>query len=177
MAVFIFLSFLVELEQRLGFYDCHLVRVRVESMQVQLISSCLEVDIAKRLKSADSGLWKSNKDAAMLCETLKIDKALAVEIRTHLLDLKISHVAQLLADGALVVLAAPELELLDKATLGKRLSGKADQFGETLLACKNTDDMRAAGGPDSGFVLLGFQMTLCVNVKQLRMQRPLKKSK
>lgn len=61
-------------------------------MDVQLTSSCLEVNIAKRLQPSDFQLRELDEHAAVPCEAVEVDIALPIQIRTHLLDLKIGHV-------------------------------------------------------------------------------------
>ena len=68
---------------------------------------------------------------------------------------------------------ASELEALYESFFGEHLSWYGNQFGKAGVACKDTDEVGAAGGPDEGFVLVGPQMTPGVNVEKLRVQRSL----
>ena len=46
----------MEVEDGLGFYDCYLVGVGVECVDVQFVQSGLEINIAERFKSAGGQL-------------------------------------------------------------------------------------------------------------------------
>ena len=81
-----------EVEQRLRLYHRHLVRVSSKSMDMKLAASGLEVNITERLKSSDFQLRILHKHTSILRKSFEVFVALLVQIRTHLLDLKIRHV-------------------------------------------------------------------------------------
>lgn len=147
-----------------------------ESVDVQLGSSCLEIDIAERLKPADFLLGEFNKDAAVLGESLDVGMALAIEIATHLLDLEIGHIAHALAQRALMTSRASELKSLDQPAMREHLARRAYDFRKTGVAGKNAYDMRAACDPDDSFVFFCLQLPLRVYLKKLRVQGPLEKA-
>lgn len=138
----------MHIEQGLGFYDCYLVGIRVERVNMQFVPSCLEIDIAERLKAADGKLGEFYKYAAIACEFFKVVMALTIEIRTHLLDLKISHIAETLGESAFVISLAGESESFNQASTGQRLSRGADELRKTKVVGKYADHVRTAGGPN-----------------------------
>ena len=84
-------------------------------MDVQFSSSRFEVNIAKRLQTSGLQLRELDKDAAVPREAVEVDIALPIQIRDLLLDLKIRHIIQALAQGALVRAWAAELKPLNQA--------------------------------------------------------------
>jgi len=145
-------------------------------VDVQLVSSCLEIDIAERLKPAYFLLREFNEDAAVSCEALQIGMALPIQIGTHLLDLEIGHIADTLAQGALMAARAAELEPFDQSPVREHLARCAYHFGQAGVADKNTHDMSAACDPDNGFVFLSLQLPLRIDLEEFRMQGSLKKA-
>ena len=145
-------------------------------MDVQLVAPGLEIHIAERLKLADFQLGELNEHPAVLCESLEVRMALTIQIRTHLLNLEIRHVADALAQRALMAARPSELEALDKTSMREHLPGRADNLGQTGVAHKNTDDMGAACDPDNGFVFFSLQLPLRIDLEKLRVQGSLKKA-
>jgi len=66
-------------------------------MDVQLASPGLKIDVAERLEIADLQIREFYKHTPVACEPLKVNVALSIEVRAHLLDLEIGHVADALA--------------------------------------------------------------------------------
>ena len=126
----------MEIEERLGLYDCDLVGVGVEGVDVQFTFSSFKIDIGERLQPADGLIREFHEYAAIAGEPLKVGMALAVQIRAHLLDLKIGHIAHAPAERAFVIALAAELEPLDKAALREHLVGRVDEFGEAHILRK-----------------------------------------
>jgi len=143
---------------------------------MQLGAPGLEIDIAERLKSAGLLLGELNEHAAISRETLEVGMALSIEIGTHLLDLEIGHVADALAQGALMAPRPAELEALDQPSVREHLARCAYHFGQAGVAHKNTHDMSAACDPDNGFVFLSLQLPLRIDLEEFRMQGSLKKA-
>lgn len=69
---------LLKIEQGLGLNHCYLFGISCKSVDVQLTSSCLKVDITKRLQTTDFKLGELDKDAAVPREAVKVDIALPV---------------------------------------------------------------------------------------------------
>jgi hypothetical protein len=163
----------VEIKQRLRFDYCYLIRVRVERMNMELAFAGFKIYVTERLKSADGLIRKFHEHAAIACEPFKVGMALPVEIRTHLFDLEISHVAHAPAEGALVAPLASELESFDKASLRQGLVGRVDQFCQAHILREDACDVRTVGDPDNGLILFRLDLTARVNGEKLRMQRSL----
>ena len=170
------IPFLLKVEQGLGLNHRHLLRIGRERVDVQLLLSCLEVDIAERLQAAGFQRWEFDKHAAIAGEPLKVDMALPIQIRTHPLDLKVGHIIYPPAQGALVRPWAAELEALNQTSLRQRLTRRAYNLAEAHIARKHTDNVGAARNPDKRLVLFGFQLPLGVNLEKLRMQGPLEET-
>ena len=102
--------------------------------------------------------------------------ALAIQIGTHFLDLKIGHVAYAPAQGAFVGPRAAELESLNQASMRKQLAGRAYHLTETRILGKHANDVGAAGNPNKSFVLVSLQLPFGINLEKLWMQRSLKKA-
>ena len=83
----------MNLEKRLGFDNGYLVGIGMEGVNVQFVPSCLKVDVAERLEAGDGQRGELYKDASIACKAFEVDVALAIQICTHFLDLKIGHVA------------------------------------------------------------------------------------
>ncbi len=145
-------------------------------MDVQFGSSCLEVNIAERLQPADFQFRKFYKQAAIPRKSLEVGVALQIQIRTHLIDLKICHITYPAAQGAFVTARASELETLNQTSMRKHLAGRAYNFTEACIIGKNTDNMSAARNPDNRLVFFGPQVPAGINLEKLRMQRSLKKT-
>jgi hypothetical protein len=145
-------------------------------MDVEFGLSGLEIEVAEGLEAADLEFREFHEDAAITREAFEVEMALLIEVGTHLLDLEIGHIADTLAQGAFVRAWAAELETLDKAPLRQELAGGADDLGEAYVARIHGDDMGTACDPDYGFVLVGLELTLCVNLEQLRMDRSLEEA-
>ena len=145
-------------------------------MDVQFGASCLEINIAEGLQPADFQFREFYKQAAIPCETLEVIVALQIQIRTHLLDLEISHVTYPAAQGAFMTAWASELETLNQASMRKHLAGRAYNFTEAGIIGKNTDNVSASCNPDNRLIFLGPQVPAGINLEKLRMQRSLKKA-
>ena len=83
-------------------------------MEMQFALSGLEVNIAKRLQLANLQFGEVYEHTSISRETLQVAVALAVQIRTHLLDLKISHIIYPSAQCAFVGTRTPELKTLNQ---------------------------------------------------------------
>ena len=86
-----------KIKQRLRFYHCHLVRISGECMNMKLVSPGLEINITEWLKSTDFQLRILDKYTSIPRKAFEVFVALLVQIRTHLLDLKIRHVTNFAA--------------------------------------------------------------------------------
>ena len=125
-------------------------------MDVEFAASGLEINVAERLQIIDFQIREFNKHAAISSEPLKVDMALAIQIGTHLLDLKIGHIAYPPAQGAFVGPWAAELETLNQTSMWKQLAGRAYHLTETRIIGKHADNVGAAGNPDKGLVLVSL---------------------
>ena len=125
-------------------------------MDVQFAASGLEINVAERLQIIDFQIREFNKHAAISSEPLKVDMALAIQIGTHLLDLKIGHVAKASAYSALVVSSSFEAEAFNEAFFWQQLAGRAYHLAETRIIGKHANNVGAAGNPDKGLVLVSF---------------------
>ena len=170
------LTILLKIEQGLGLNHCYLFRISCESMDVQLTSSRFEVNIAKRLQTSDFQLRVLDKNTAVPREAVEVDIALPIQIRTHLLDLKIRHITQTLAQSAFVRAGAAELKTLNQAARGEHLAGCTNYLSHTRICRKDADNMSAAGNPDNRLIFGGSQSPTGINLEKLRMQRSLKKT-
>jgi len=168
---------LVHIEQGLSFYDCHLVGICVERVNVQFIPSCLKIDIAERLKAADSKLGEFYEYAAIAGKFFKVIMALTIEIRTHLLDLEISHIAKTLGECAFVISLSGKSESFNQASAGQRLSRGADEFRKTKVVGENAYYVRTARGPNKRFIFVGLYSAFFIDTEEFRMKRPLVKRK
>lgn len=139
---------LLKIEERLRFNHRNLVGVSGESVNVKLAASCLKVDITEGLEAADFETGKLDKYAATPCEAFKVGVALPIEVRTHLLDLKISHITYSTTEGAFVRARTVELEALNKPSFGQHLGRNAYDLAETDAVGKYADNVGAAGYPD-----------------------------
>lgn len=167
----------MQVKQRLCLDNRHLIRKRMKRMDVQFVTTCFKVNIAKRLQPASCVLRKCDKHPPIPREPLQIRMALAVQVGAHLFNLKIGHVVQTPAQGAFVGPLSPELESLDQTTFGQQHAVGADQFRQAHIAGKHADHVRASRGPQHHFVMFGFEMSATENREQFRMQRPLKQRK
>jgi hypothetical protein len=140
---------------------------------MQLITPCLEINITERLKAANGELGEFYEYAAVASEPFKVNVALTIEIGTHLLDLKISHITEAAGKSALVIALAGKPESFNQAATRQKLSGSADEFGKTKVICENTHYVRTASGPNKRFILVRLYGTLLINIEKLRMKRPL----
>ena len=123
-------------KKRLRLYYGYLFRIGVERVNVQFRFACLKIYIAERLKPADRLIRKSHKDAPIAGKFLKIDVALPIKIRAHFFDLKICHVAKILAQRAFVAALTAELESFKKASLRQHLVGRIYQFRQAQILCE-----------------------------------------
>jgi len=147
---------LLEIEQRLRFNHRYLVRVGGKRVYMQLASSYLKVNIAKRLQSIDFQPGEFDKHAAVVCEALKVGVTLPIQIGTHLLDLKIGHITYPSAQSAFVRPWAAELKTLNQSSVRQHLPGSAYNLAEANIPCKDTGNMSAPGNPDKRLVFVGF---------------------
>ena len=143
---------------------------------MQFGPSGFEVNEAERLQPADLQLRKFYEHAAIASEALKVVVALQIQIRAHLLDLEIGHIAYAAAQGAFVAARPAELETLNQTPMRKHLPGRADNLAQAGIVGENTDDMGASGNPDNRLVFLGFETPVGINLEKLRMQRSLEKA-
>jgi len=167
---------LLKIEQGLCFNHRYLVGIGGEGVDMQFASSCLEVNVAERLESGDFEVWEFDKHASISCEPLEVDMALSIHICAHFLDLKIGHITYASAQSAFMGAWASELESFNQALMRQQLVWCAYNLTEADAAGKDAGHMGAAGNPDSSFVFLGFWFSLGVDLKELRMQRSLKKT-
>jgi len=143
-------------------------------MDVKFGPSCLEVNIAERLKPVYLKLRKLNENAPIPREPLKVDMALPIQIGAHLLDLEIGHIAYAPAQRALMAPRAPKLKTLNQSSVRKKLARSADNLGQKSVIGKNAHHMCAARHPDCCLVPVGIQPAFRVNLEKLRMQWSLK---
>ena len=169
------LLILMKIEQRLGLNHRYLVRISCEGVDVQFSSSCLEVNVAERLQPTDFQLWVFDKHTAISRKALKVDMTLPIQIGTHLLDLKIRHIAYPPAQSALMSPWSPELKSLNQTPLRQHLTRCAYNLTEAHILDKHADNMCAACNPDKSLVLSALQLPLCINLEKLRVQRSLVK--
>jgi len=123
---------------------------------VQFSLSGLEINIAERLELADFQLREFYKQASISREALKVGMALPIQIRAHLFDLEIGHIAYLPAHSTFMGSWAAELETLNQTPRGKHLARCTYDLTEAYIAGKNADNMSAAGNPDNCLVLFGL---------------------
>jgi len=128
----------VHIEEGLSFNNRYLVGVGVERVDMQFITSCLEVDIAERLKAADGEFRKFYEYAAAAGEPFKVDMTLTIKIWTHLFDLKIRHITEASGKCAFVISLAGESESFNQAATRQKLRRRAYQFRKTKVICENT---------------------------------------
>ena len=164
---------LMQIEQRLGLNHRHLVGISSERVDVQFIPSCLKVNVAERLQTLSFLLRVFDKYAATSRETLKVDVALTIQIRAHPLDLKIGHIIQPAAQSTFVRLRSTELKTLNQTSLRQRLTRSAYNLTQDYIAGKDAHNMSTAGNPDKRLIFLGPQLPPGIDLKKLRMQRPL----
>jgi hypothetical protein len=145
-------------------------------MDVQFGASRLEVNIAERLQPADFQFRELYEQAAISRESLKVVVALQIQIRTHLIDLKICHITYPAAQGAFMTARASELETLNQPSVRKQLAGCAYNFTKAGIVGENTDNVSAASNPDNRLVFFCPQVPAGINLEKLRMQRSLKKA-
>ena len=157
----------MHIEQGLRLYDCYLVGICVERVNMQFVFSCLEINIAERLKTAYGELGEFHEYAVVAGESLKVGMALTIKIGTHLFDLKISHIAKTLGKGAFVISLAAESESFNQASPRQRLRRRAYQFRKAKVVCENTYYVRAAGRPNQRFILLSLHGALLINIEKL----------
>ena len=143
---------------------------------MQFGSSCFKVNKAEWLQSADLQFGEFYKQAAVSCEPLEVIVALQIQIWTHLLYLKIGHIAYAAAQCAFVTARAMELKTLNQASVRKHLAGCADNFTQASIICKNADDVGAPCNPDNRLVFLALQVPAGINLEKLRMQRSLEET-
>jgi hypothetical protein len=147
---------LLKIEQRLGLDHCDLVRESGEGVDVQFAASGLKINVAEGLQIIDFQIRELDKHAAISGEPLKVDMALAIQVGAHLLDLKIGHVAYPPAQGAFVGPRAAELEPLNQTSVWKQLARSAYDLTQARILGKDANNVRAAGDPDKGLVLVGL---------------------
>ncbi|GAI66958.1 unnamed protein product, partial [marine sediment metagenome] len=109
-------------------------------MDVQFSLSGLKVNIAERLELSDFQLREFYEHAPISRETLKVVMALSIQIRTHLLDLKIGHIIYTSAQSAFMGPWASELKTLNQTSRGQHLAGCAYDLSKADIADKDADD-------------------------------------
>jgi len=102
--------FLLKIEQGLCLNHRYLVRISSKGVDVQLASPCLKVNITERLQPPQLQFRKFDKDAAISGEAFKVCMTLPVEIRAHLLDLKICHITYAFAQSTFMSAWSAELK-------------------------------------------------------------------
>ena len=125
-------------------------------MDVQLVSSGLEIDVAERPELADLHLGEVDENATIACEAFEVGMALLVQIRAHLLYLKVGHVTYSPAQGAFMSPRAAELKTFEQSSRRQHLAGSAYDFGKADVTGKNTDNVGASCNPDDRFVFIGI---------------------
>ena len=90
----------MQVEQGLCLNHRYLLGICCKRMNVQLISPCLEVDIAERLQTVGFLLRELDKNAPALGKPSKVNIALAVKVGAHPLNLKIGHIIWAAVDRA-----------------------------------------------------------------------------
>ena len=125
-------------------------------MDMQFASSCLEVNVAERLESADFEVGEFDKHAPISCEPLEVDMALSIHIRAHFLDLKIGHITYASVQSAFMRAWASELKAFNQALMRQQLCWCAYNLTEADISGKDAGHMGAAGNPDLSLVFLGF---------------------
>jgi len=145
-------------------------------MDVQFGASCLEVNVAERLQPADFQFREFYEQAAIPRQSLEVVVALQIQIRTHLIDLKIGHITYPAAQGAFMAARASELETLNQPSMRKQLAGRAYNFTKAGIIGENTDNMSAARNPDNRLVFFCPQVPAGINLEKLRMQWSLKET-
>ena len=153
----------MQVEQRLRLDNRHLIRERMECMDMQFIPACFKIDVAKRLQSTDRQIRKRDKEAAIFRESFQIVMTLPVQIGTHLLDLKIGHITEAATERTFVAALAAELESLNQAAFGKELARCTDQLRQANIALGQADNMGTACGPNRRFIAFGLDMPAGIN--------------
>jgi len=125
-------------------------------MDVQFSSSGLEVDIAKWLESVDLQLREFHKHASITSEAFKVRVALLIQIGTHPLDLKISHVTYSSAQRAFMSPWTPELKTLNQTSRRKHLPGCTYNLSKTDITGKDADNVGAPCNPNNRLVFVGI---------------------
>ena len=161
---------LLEVEQRLRFYNRYLVGIRGESVNVKLGFSRLEIDVAEWLQAVYLKLGEPDEYAPVPAESLKVGEALPIQICAETLNLEVGHIADVFAERAFVRAGAVKLETLNQSSLRQHLGWRADDLGQAYVARENAHNVRAARNPDKRLVLIAFKPSAGVDVKQLRMQ-------
>ena len=116
----------MQVEQRLRLDNRYLIGERVECMDMQFIPACFKIDVAERLQPADRQIRERDKDTTIFRESFQIIMALPIEIGTHLLNLKIGHIAEAATERTPMAALATELESLDQTAFGKELTRCTD---------------------------------------------------
>ena len=111
----------MEVPERLRLYNRCLFRICSKRVNMQFSASGLEINIRERQKAVGLCQREFCKYAAIVCEPLKVGVTLLIEICTHLLDLKIGHIAQVAAERAFVRLGAVELKTLNETSFRQQL--------------------------------------------------------
>ncbi len=140
----------------MGLNHCYLVRISGERVDVQFSLSGLEVNIAERLELADFQFREFYEHAPISRESLKVGMALPIQIRTHLLDLKVGHITYPSAQGAFMSPWAAELKTLNQASSWEHLAGRANNLSKADIIGKDADNMSASGNPNNRLVLVGI---------------------
>ncbi len=122
---------------------------------MQFSLSGLEVNIAERLELADFQFREFYEHAPIPSETLKVAMALPIQIRTHLLDLKIGHIIYTFAQSALMGPWATELKTLNQTSGWQHLAGCAYDLSKADIVGKDADNMSASCDPNDSLVLFG----------------------
>ena len=141
------LRLLLEIEQRLRFYNRYLVGICGESVNVNLGFSRLEIYVAEGLQPVYLKLREPDEHTAVSAESFEVVEALPIQRWRETLNLEIGHIADVFAQRAFVRAGAVELETLNQASLGKHLGWRADDFSQTYVARECAYDVSAAGNP------------------------------
>ena len=150
------IQLLLEVEQRLRFYNRYLVGIRGESVNVKLGFSRLEIDVAEWLQAVYLKLGEPDEYAAVAAESLKVGEALPIHICAETFNLEVGHIADVFAERAFVRAGAVELKTLNQSSLRQHLGWRADDLGKGYVARESAHNVGAARDPNERLVLIAF---------------------
>ena len=167
---------LLKVKQRLRLNHRNLLRVSRERVNMQFASAGLEVYIAERLQTPVAGCLKLHKYSSIASKSLKVGMTLLIQVRIHLLNLKIGHITQTSAQRAFVRTRAAELKPLNQPSLRQQLPRRTYNLAQAYRPGKHADHVCASRHPDKSLILLGLHLTLGINLEKFGMNRPLEKT-